>query len=378
MKVKRRKSDIILKMLKPFASIWMFMDTTTKKTTEVDYKRKEPFVLLGNHVYMFDVVSLAFPWKITPTIVASEFLLSLKGLKFLLNNVARVIPKSKGAADIRTAKGLIRNVKQGYPVMIMPEGDSTYFGETGYIEEATAKLVKKLNVDVVVGLFRGGSLAKPRWATGKRRKRYVELHYKIAIHKEDIPNMTEDEIYAVLKKELYNNDYEWQREVMHPYGGKNLAEGLDTILYKCPDCGALNSIETSKNRLNCTACGINGYIDKFGFIQGFKYDNLVEWDHFQKEYADELRSSKFSSTAEIIVVDTASNERTKPQSVSVAYHDGSIFVKGKVVEEFKLSEITNPVLTMRRNLSFEHEGKTYMIYLDRLAMSFLRACQSKY
>jgi predicted RNA-binding Zn-ribbon protein involved in translation (DUF1610 family) len=235
-----------------------------------------------------------------------------------------------------------------------------------------------LKIDVVVGKFSGGYLAKPRWSTGKRRKRYVELHYKISIKKEDIPNMTEDEIYSVIKKDLYNNDYEWQRNVMHPYGGKKLAEGIDNILYKCPECGELNSIYASKNEIECRACNTHGHIDKYGFIQGFKFDNLVDWDNYQREAIDEVRDSKFSSTARMVTVDTESQFRTKPQPVSIAYHDGSIFVKGKEVEEFKISEMHNPVLTMRRNLSFDYEGITVMFYVDRLAMSFLRACQSKY
>lgn len=375
---KDKRSDLLLKLLKPFASVWMWWDTTTRVTTEVDFKRKEPFVLLGNHVYLFDVVQLALPFKKTPAIVASEFLMSVKGLAFVLKHIAKVIPKSKGAADIRTAKGLIRYVRKGYPVMIMPEGDNTYFGDTGYIEEATAKLVKTLKVDVVVGLFRGGYLSKPRWAMYDRQKRYVELHYKTIIKKEDIPNLTHEEIYETIKKELYNNDYEWQREVMHPYGGKRRAEGLENLIYKCPECGGLNTFETHKHNFTCTDCNTVGTINKYGFLEGFKYDNLVDWDNYQKDYIEDLRNATFTTTAEMIIVDNVTFQRSKPKPVSIAYHDNSIFIKGEVVEEFKIEEMHNPVLTMRRNLSFDYNGVSYMFKVDKYAMSFLRACQSKY
>ncbi len=375
---KIRKSNILLPIIKPFARIWMWMDTRTKKTTEVDFKREEPFVLLGNHVYLFDVVSLAMPWKITPAIVAADYLISQKGLRFLLKDVAKVIPKSKGSSDIRTIKGLIRYIKKGYPVMIMPEGDTTFFGDTGYVEPATAKLIQKLKVDVVIGKFKGGYLAKPRWATGKRKNKRVRLHYKQVINKEDIPNMTEKEIYAVLTKELYHNDYEYQREVMHPYGGSRRAAGLENILYKCPECGALHSIETFRNKLVCTACNTNGEMDTYGFIQGFKYDNLVDWDAFQREHLDELRNSIFNTTATMFTIDRNTNKRTVPTKVMVAYDQGSLYVKGKTVEEYKINDMHNPVLTLRRNLSFDYGDVYYMIQLDYNAMAFLRACQSKY
>jgi 1-acyl-sn-glycerol-3-phosphate acyltransferase len=264
---KIKKSNMLIPIIKPLARVWMWFDTNTKKTTEVDYKRKEPFVLLGNHVYLFDVVSLAMPWKISPAIVASEFLMSTRGLKFLLNDVAKIIPKSKGASDIRTVKGLLRYVKKGYPVMIMPEGDSTFFGETGYIEPATAKLIKKLNIDVIAGVFKGGYLSKPRWATGKRRRRHVRLHYKKIISKEEVKNLSEEEIYEIIKRELYHNDYEWQREVMHSFGGSRRAAGLENILYKCPECGALHSIETYRNKLYCSVCKTNGECYLWNFIR---------------------------------------------------------------------------------------------------------------
>ncbi len=375
---KIKKSNILLPILKPFARIWMCMDTRTKKTTEVDYKREEPFVLLGNHVYLFDVVSLAMPWKKTPAIVAAEYLMSQRGLKFLLNDVAKVIPKSKGASDVRTVKGLLKYVKKGYPVMIMPEGDSTFFGETGYIEPATAKLIKKLKVDVVVGLIKGGFLAKPRWATGKRSSRKVRLHYKQIINKEDIADLTEDQIYEILKEELFHNDYEYQREVMHPYGGGKRAEGLENILYKCPECGSLHTLEAYGNKLVCTSCNTEGGVDKYGFIQGFRFDNLVDWDKYQRDHLEELRSSTFNTPATVFQIDRRTNRRTSPSRVMVAYDKGSVFIKGKTVEEFKINEMFNPVLTLRRNLSFDYEDIYYMIQLDFSAMAFLRACQSKY
>lgn len=356
----------------------MWFDTTTRKISNVDFKREDSFVLLANHVYQNDVIKVALPFKRTPVFVSSEFLLSVKGLKILLNHVAMVIPKSKGASDIRTAKSLIRYVRKGYPIMIMPEGDSTYFGETGYIEESTAKLIKKLGVDVITARHQGGFLAKPRWAIGKRKRRYIEVTYKVAIKAEDIPSMTSEEIYEVIKKELYNNDYEWQREVMHPYGGVKLAEGLENVLYKCPECGAINTMTTDKNKLICTACNAEGKVNKYGFIEGYKFDNLVDWDKYQRDYIQEVREAKFSTTADLVFIDNKKFTRTKPEKISLAYHDGKLFIKGKVVEEYSVSEIHNPVLTLRKNLSFDHDGVTYLMNLDRFAMSFLRACQSKY
>ncbi|XMB86732.1 lysophospholipid acyltransferase family protein [Mycoplasmatota bacterium WC44] len=377
---KGRVSNFSLKALKPLVTLWMKIDTKTTVTKDynVEFKRDEPFVLLANHVYTFDVVQLALPFKKTPVIVASHLLLTTQPLKFLLKYVAKCIPKSKGEADIRTAKELIKAIKRKKPVMIMPEGDSTFFGETGHIEYSTAKLIKKLKVDVIVGLFKGGYLAKPRWAIGKRKNRRVELHYSIAITKDEIKELTVDEIYDILCTKLFNNDYVWQRDKMINYGGKDLAEGLSNILYTCPECEGLNSLETIGNLIKCTECNTEGYMDDFGFIQGFKLDNIYDWNNYQKEFTDKLKVSTFSTSGELQYVYLKEQCRRKLGIVNVEYDGGKIYLTGAVEKKINLEDMLFPVITMRRNFTFEYEDTFYFIKLDNYAMSFLRVCQDKY
>ncbi|QVK21547.1 1-acyl-sn-glycerol-3-phosphate acyltransferase [Mycoplasmatota bacterium] len=372
-------SDVMLFVLKPFVYIWMKIDTKTKVYNHgVNFRRKEPFVLLGNHVYTFDVVKLAFSWKITPVIVASHLLLTVPPLKILLKYIAKCVPKSKGEADLRTAKSLIRAVKKGYPIMIMPEGDSTFFGETGYVEKSTAKLIKKLKLDVIVGLFKGGYLAKPRWALGKRHNRRVELHYKRIISKEEISNLTVDEIYKIMCKELYNNDYDWQRNIMNKYPGKELAEGFTNVIYACSECRSLNTLATFGNTIKCKHCNTEGFMDDYGFIHGFTYDNMRDWNKFQLAEADRLRKSNFRTTGLLFHVDFDNERRELVGEVTLEYGDGLYIIDGALKKEFKADELIYPVITMRRNFSFEVDGVYYLIKLEDYAMSFLRACQDKY
>lgn len=378
--LKDRLSDFSLKAIKPLVILWMWYDTkiTVTKDDDVDFKRDEPFVLLANHVYTFDVVELALRFKKTPLIVASQLLLTIQPLKFLLKYVAKCVPKSKGEADIRTAKNLIRAIKKKYPIMIMPEGDSTFFGETGYIEYSTAKLIKKLKVDVIIGLFKGGYLAKPRWAISKRKNRRVELHYSIAIKKDEIKDLSVDEIYDILCKKLYNNDYVWQREKMINYGGKDLAKGLSDILYTCPICDSLHTLKTNGNQIKCTECKTDGFIDEYGFISGFKFDNVHDWNNYQKEFADKLKSTTFSTTGELQYIYLKEQYRKKIGNVSLKYEDGFIYITGAIEKTFNTDELIYPVITVRRNFSFEYEDIYYFIKLDNYSMSFLRVCQDKY
>jgi hypothetical protein len=373
-----RFSDVMLMALRPIGFVWMRLDAQKKITSTVDFHRKDPFLLLGNHTYTLDVVQLALPFRQTPAIISQEFLLSARGLRWLLKHVAKVIPKSKGTADVRTIKSILTYVKKGYPVMIMPEGDTTFFGRTGLIEPATAKLVKKLELDVVIAKTKGGYLSKPRWATGRRRGRYIEIHYDTLYTADQVRTLTVEQIEQGLINALDHDDYVWQDSVKHLYQGDRLAEGFDNVIYRCPECGAFHSFVVEGNEIRCRTCDTAGTMNDYGFIEGFSYRTVYEFDQAQRAFDDDLKQQTFQSSATLQFVDHDKRKRTPRILVQVAYQAGEIHIKHKTVETIPVAEMGNPVITMRRNLTFDYQNKVYLIKLERYAMSFLRAVQSKY
>ena len=301
--------DIILHLIRPLAYIWMFFDMKAKINIGegVNFKTKKPYIMLANHTYLFDVVQVPMRWKVASFVVASQTLFTQQPTKFLFNNIGHIIPKSKGSSDLRTARGLIKAVKTGYPILIFPEGNTTFYGSTKYIEESTMKLIKKLKVDVITCNVKGGYLSKPRWATGKRKNRRAEFNYEVTITKEDLKNMSIPEISDSIHKALFNNDWDYQRKVMIKHPGKELAEGLENVIYICPECEAINSIETSGNDFKCSQCDTKGYVDEYGFLHGFKFDNLLDWDEFQKPRKDAVEKGGNPSCPTIAAWESVEN-----------------------------------------------------------------------
>ena len=147
--LREKIQDCILSFLRYFVLVWMRFDAKTTYTLNdgFHFKRTEPYVLLGNHVFLFDVIHIQKRFKVVPYAVASQALFAKQPTKFLFTKLTHAIPKSKGSADIRAAKLIFKHSKK-YPILIFPEGDTTFFGETNYIEESTYKLIKKLKIDV--------------------------------------------------------------------------------------------------------------------------------------------------------------------------------------------------------------------------------------
>lgn len=379
-KVKEIVHAVLLNIIRPIAWIWMKFDMKTRKTAHGEFKfsRREPYVIVSNHTFLFDVVHVPMPlWKI-PYIVASENLYTKQPTKFLLTHVARTIAKSKGSSDVRTVRGLIGAVKRGYPILIFPEGDTTFYGETNYIEEATFKLIKKLNVDVVTANVKGGYLSRPRWARVKRRNRKAFLDYQIAIKKEDLKKMSVKEVSLKIQKELYNNDYVFQREHMIKHPSRALAEGIEDVLYICPKCHAINSFESEKHQFRCKECETEGYMDDYGFLHGFAYDNLVDWNHFQKDHRRLLLEERICSSGEMFEILYKNGQRISIGHVDLVLEDGLMKISGPIEKEFLFSDVMNPTLTLRRDLTLSVGKETYLIKLDHSQMSILRILREKY
>lgn len=377
---KEKRQDFLLIFIMPFVKLWMFYDAkiTINKTDEVDFKRKDAYLMLSNHTFMFDVLHVPIRFKKYPYIVGSRTLFTKQPTKFLLNHVAHCIPKSKGSSDTSTARGLIGAVKRGYPVVIFPEGNTTFHGDTKHIEYSTMKLAKKLKIDVITCNVKGGYLSKPRWATSKRRNRRVELNYEIAIHKEDLPNLSVDEISDIINKKLYNNEYEYQSKAMIKRPGKKLAEGLENILYICTECKSVNTLVTKGNNITCTHCDTKGSMDEYGLIKGFRFNNPIEWDKWQIKLKGILYNSIIESSGRLYKIKFEDDSEVLFGKVNIHYELGVLKITGAKNLTFIIKEMYNPIISLRRDFSFTYDDIYYYIKLDNYGASLLRLVQDKY
>ncbi len=374
------QQDILLALIKPLVYIWMKVDAKCKIHIGkgVDFKRKEPFIMLANHTFMFDVIHVPLRFKKSPFIIGSQTLFTEYPIKFLVTHVAHVISKAKGRGDLITIKRIYEVVDKGYPILIFPEGDTTFYGETGYIEESTMKLIKKLKLDVITCNVKGGYLSKPRWATGKRKNHRIELFYNLTIKKDKIEEMNTDEISKLINDAIYNNDYLYQKDKMISHPGKKLAEGLENIIYVCPFCESINSIKTKNNNIKCNVCEHEGFIDEFGFIHDFKFDNLISWNQYQLKFSDKLRKSKVVTKGFLYIIKMKKRAKIPIGKINIKYDNNIIYISGAYILDIPISEIKNPTVTLRSDFGFIYDNIHYLIKLDHFSAMFLRIVQDKY
>ena len=100
--------------------------------------------------------------------------------------------------------------------------------------------------------------------------------------------MSVEEITALINRDLYENAYETQEKAPRPYRGSGLAEGLENYLILCPRCGASDSLSAGGARFRCTACGLEGEYDEYGFLRGkdLRFRTGYDWGNWIRQRVD--------------------------------------------------------------------------------------------
>ncbi len=127
--------------------------------------------------------------------------------------------------------------------------------------------------------------------------------YAVGIYTRDqLRAMTANQVNAIIIRDLYEDAYSRQRETPVAYTGKNLAEGIETMLCVCPACGRLGTISSRGDCFGCT-CGLSARYTEYGFLEGegLPFDNIGDWDVWQTEA---LRALADSAGDDAIISDT--------------------------------------------------------------------------
>ncbi len=329
------------------------------KFTDKEHKVKEqPYLVFANHSDAIDPAYILKTMRRYVRFVMSDHVMRLgivgKLYKFIDSPI--IFEREKGTDVLYNE--IVENIRAGINVAMYPEGGVTSTGETGYISKRNATLVKECDCTFVTYRGKGGYLKKPRWAKNKR-KGPISGEVVNVYTKEQIRNMTEEELYQHIVEDLYFNAYEEQRKNPSEYITEDPAEYAEIILYGCPKCREAGNLRTKGDRIFCT-CGFEATVDNYGFWHSddMDFDNIVDWDNFQKTLLKEIADKK-RGTDETVFSDDRQQiftiRETQPTLIS---ENGSVHLYGnklEVITENKtvtipLSDINSVKTSSKMNL----------------------------
>ena len=253
-------------------------------------------VILANHEADIDFFSAyaAIPGR--AHVVASQSIISTLPIAPLAAGCG-VITKNQFQTSVTDLHKMKAVVDHEEPLLLYPSGLMTESGASTPIPTATGKVAKWFDADIYIAKITGTYLMKPKWASKKRRGKATLDIYKLAT-REELAAMSDEDAEALIEKHLSFDAYRNNERLKNPYKNGENMEGLENVLYKCPDCGADYSIGIKDGRsLICYKCGYTVSSDEYGMLycengQEPVYKYPTDWhSYIERSVFDEVRSN---------------------------------------------------------------------------------------
>ncbi len=267
-------------------------------------KLKAPYLVLGNHAGYWDPFVVGCFLKPFTHFVSSDAAFRNKFQRFFLVRLG-TIPKKKNIRDTKVIRDIVSVIRQGENVGIFPSGVRTWAGVSLPFDRSIVKLIRLLQVPVVVAVLKGMMLFNPRWSR-KLRHTKVEAGYKLLFTREQINNLSDDELFEQLNQNMFHNEIEYQRSRMNRIVSKHQAEFVNHALYVCPECHAIDSFGANGNDFGCTECGYDIHINEYGFYERkskgmLHFDNILDWYNWEEKWMLDFIKDKYEKNFKGII-----------------------------------------------------------------------------
>lgn len=227
--------------------------------------KKGAFVVIANHEAALDFVNVIGAASRPMRFVISKSFYNSLPFKGFMEKMG-VIPKQQFQTSVRDLKAIKAVIDAGEPVVIYPAGLMCEDGLSTPIPSATYKFLKWLDADVYVARATGSYFVMPKWGKGLRPGKTEMDIYKL-FSKEELQDMDLETVREKTDAAILFDAYREQERLLVKYKNNLNIQGLENVLYLCPNCGAEFTMEiTDRSTLRCTACGHAAESDAYGFL----------------------------------------------------------------------------------------------------------------
>lgn len=346
------------------------------KITKFREDKKRPYLILYNHQTAFDQFFVGAAFRDPIYYLASEDLFSNGWVSSLIKYLVEPIPIKKQTTDVKAIMNCIRVAREGGSIAIAPEGNRTYSGETVYMSPTIAPLARKMGMPILLFRIEGGYGVQPRWSDVTRRGE-MSAYVSRVIEPEEYKDMTDDELFALIRDGLYQNEAKADKEYLH----RKSAEYIERAIYTCPDCG-LTTLESHGDLVECKRCGKKVRYLPTKELEGvnceFPHHFILDWYNAQMDFISSLDLTPYLDKA--MYTDRVSVKEVIPNEKKIPCGDGTAFLFGDRIELdmtdgkmiFPFDECSAVTVLGRNKLNIYHGGKIYQLKGDK------RLCALKY
>jgi 1-acyl-sn-glycerol-3-phosphate acyltransferase len=291
-RIKPKKPSRLIRALLKAVSIAELKETGFTYTAEGMERlgKDEPALFLMNHSSFIDLKiasTILYPRPFNIVCTSDAFV----GKDAFMRTLG-CIPATKFVTDVALVRDMIYAVKElKSSVLMYPEASYSFDGTATPLPDTLGRLLKLLNVPLVMIKADGAFARDPLYNLLQKRKVKVSAQMSYVFSKEEIAEKSVDELNAILK-ELFTFDYfRWQQENAVTISESFRADGLERVLYKCSACRIEGAMYGKGIKLKCGACAKTWELTENGFLKAENgediFDHIPDWYAWQRRMVKE-------------------------------------------------------------------------------------------
>lgn len=288
---KPKKPNIFFRTLMRLISLPDLMATHFKceKIGMDRLEKGEPAFYLMNHSSFIDLeiaATVLYPKPFNIVATTDAFF----GKEWLMRKIG-CIPTKKFSSDQTLVRDILHTVKKLRSNVIMfPEAGYTLDGTSTTLSDTIGKCVKMLGIPLIMIKTYGAFSRDPLYNNLQRRKVKVSATVKYLLSKEEIANMSAEDITKIVFDEFSFDSFKWQRENNVKIAENFRADGLERVLYKCPVCKKEGKMLGKGIHVRCLECGREWELTEYGELAATNGESLFthvpDWYRWER---DEVR-----------------------------------------------------------------------------------------
>lgn len=284
---KPNKPNILFRSIVRIASVPDLLKVRFKYTGSLP--KETPFLVLMNHSSFIDLeiaskILYPRPYGIVTTADG------MVGKRWLMRRIG-CMPTQKFVNDITLIKDISYLLKEKKTSVLMyPEAGYSLDGTSTALPDKPSRLLKMLDVPVVMITTEGAFSRDPLYNCLQKRKVKVSAKVECLLTRDDIKEKSNEELDDILQKAFSFDYFKWQRENRVKIAEDFRADGLERVLYKCPHCKTEGQTVGKGTTLTCNHCGKIYVLDEYGVLHA--RDGVTEFPHIPDWYAWERSEVK--------------------------------------------------------------------------------------
>lgn len=248
--------------------------------------KREPAFILMNHSSFIDleiVADVLYPRPFNIVATTDGFI----GKDWLMRKIG-CIPTKKFVTDTTLVRDMLHTVKKLRDSIVMyPEVGYSHDGTATTLPDSLGKCVKLLGIPLCMITTYGAFARDPLYNNLHVRKVDVSAKFEYVLSPDEIKEKSADEINEIIREKFSFDNFSWQEDNHVRIDAPTRAEGLNRVLYKCPECMSEGKMRGVGIHLECTECGAKYRLDEYGSLVGegveCKMPHIPAWYAWQRE-----------------------------------------------------------------------------------------------